>query len=309
MSTSMVDLIRSKYDELKVGIDPEVDSWLLMKSPGPLLTILGMYLLFVLKIGPQFMTNRKPYDLQKIMIVYNAYQVIFSTWMCSRAFKAENSFSTIFNNTCKSATTETDRQFTLDVWVGAWWYFFSKIVDLLDTVFFVLRKKQGQVTFLHVYHHTVTALFSWGYLKYLPGEQGIVIGLLNSFVHIIMYFYYMLAAMGPKYQKYLWWKKYMTWVQLIQFCLMLFYLVTIVAMDCKLPRSLTFFFVGNCVIFLYLFGNFYRQAYSKKNKDKVLQASRNLLAEGDAMKRLIAQADSNNNPNTMDANGKSIKQE
>ena len=54
---------------------------------------------------------------------------------------------------------------------GAWWYFISKVVDLLDTVFFVLRKKQNQVTFLHVYHHTVTCLFSWGYLKYLPGDS------------------------------------------------------------------------------------------------------------------------------------------
>jgi hypothetical protein len=25
----------------------------------------------------------------------------------------------------------------------------------------------------------------------------------------------MVAAMGPKYQKYIWWKKYMTWIQLV----------------------------------------------------------------------------------------------
>jgi hypothetical protein len=48
-----------------------------------------------------------------------------------------------------------------------------------------------------------------------PGEQGVVIGCLNSVVHVIMYFYYMVAAMGPKYQKYIWWKKYMTWIQLV----------------------------------------------------------------------------------------------
>jgi hypothetical protein len=48
------------------------------------------------------------------------------------------------------------------------------------------------------------------------GEQGVVIGFLNSVVHVIMYFYYMVAAMGPKYQKYLWWKKYMTWIQLVR---------------------------------------------------------------------------------------------
>jgi len=48
------------------------------------------------------------------------------------------------------------------------------------------------------------------------GEQGVVIGFLNSVVHVIMYFYYMVAAMGPKYQKYIWWKKYMTWIQLVR---------------------------------------------------------------------------------------------
>lgn len=72
-----------------------------------------------------------------------------------------------------------------------------------------------QITFLHVYHHVSTCLFSWGYLKYLPGEQGVIIGLLNSFVHVFMYSYYLIAALGPKYTKYLWWKKYMTWIQLV----------------------------------------------------------------------------------------------
>lgn len=68
---------------------------------------------------------------------------------------------------------------------------------------------------MHVYHHVSTCLFSWGYLKYLPGEQGVIIGLLNSFVHVFMYSYYLIAALGPKYTKYLWWKKYMTWIQLV----------------------------------------------------------------------------------------------
>lgn len=30
-----------------------------------------------------------------------------------------------------------------------------------------------------------------------------------------MYFYYMIAAMGPKYQKYIWWKKYLTTFQMV----------------------------------------------------------------------------------------------
>ena len=42
-----------------------------------------------------------------------------------------------------------------------------------------------------------------------------MVGFINCSVHVIMYFYYMVAAMGPKYQKYIWWKKYMTWIQMV----------------------------------------------------------------------------------------------
>lgn len=54
-------------------------------------------------------------------------------------------------------------------------------------------------------------LIRWG-VKFMPGGHSSFFGLLNTFVHIIMYTYYMLAAMGPEMQKYLWWKKYLTQV-------------------------------------------------------------------------------------------------
>jgi len=33
-----------------------------------------------------------------------------------------------------------------------------------------------------------------------------------------MYIYYALSALGPRYQKYLWWKKYMTTMQIVCIC-------------------------------------------------------------------------------------------
>ena len=39
--------------------------------------------------------------------------------------------------------------------------------------------------------------------------------MLNSFVHIWMYLYYALAAIGPHMQKYLKWKRYLTTMQLV----------------------------------------------------------------------------------------------
>lgn len=60
-------------------------------------------------------------------------------------------------------------------------------------------------------------MISWGTTKYYPGGHGTFIGLINSFVHIIMYAYYLLSALGPQMQKYLWWKKYITNMQMVSF--------------------------------------------------------------------------------------------
>lgn len=40
--------------------------------------------------------------------------------------------------------------------------------------------------------------------------------MVNAMVHVIMYTYYGLSAAGPRFQKYLWWKKYMTAIQLVR---------------------------------------------------------------------------------------------
>lgn len=39
--------------------------------------------------------------------------------------------------------------------------------------------------------------------------------MINSMVHVVMYFYYGLSAAGPAFQKYLWWKKHITAIQLV----------------------------------------------------------------------------------------------
>lgn len=95
-------------------------------------------------------------------------------------------------------------------------YHLAKISELLDTVFFVLRKKSSQITILHLYHHSMMGIYTWIVTKFVPGGQVTITMALNSFVHIIMYAYYMAAAFGPSVQKYLWWKKYITSLQLVR---------------------------------------------------------------------------------------------
>jgi len=98
---------------------------------------------------------------------------------------------------------------------AVWLYYIAKITELLDTVFFVLRKKQRQISFLHLYHHTLMPVCAFIGVKYFAGGHGTLLGFINSFIHIIMYAYYLLSAMGPAVQKYLWWKKYITILQIV----------------------------------------------------------------------------------------------
>lgn len=82
-------------------------------------------------------------------------------------------------------------------------------------LFFILRKKNQHVSTLHVIHHGVMPFSVWMGVKFAPGGHSTFFALLNTFVHIVMYFYYMVAAMGPQFQKYIWWKKYLTTMQMV----------------------------------------------------------------------------------------------
>lgn len=56
--------------------DPRTEDLPLVGSPWPVAGIIVLYLCFVNKWGPKYMLNRKAYDLQNTMIVFNLVQII-----------------------------------------------------------------------------------------------------------------------------------------------------------------------------------------------------------------------------------------
>jgi len=149
---------------------------------------------------------------------------------------------------------------------ACWWYYFSKFTEFFDTFFFVLRKKNDQITTLHVIHHSIMPAATWWGVKFAPGGHGTFFGFLNTMVHIIMYTYYLLAAMGPKYQKYIWWKKHLTLIQMIQFGIVFIHSAQALYFDCNFPRVFLWTMFFNSIMFFCLFSNFYIQAYIKRRR-------------------------------------------
>lgn len=49
-----------------------------------------------------------------------------------------------------------------------WWYYFSKLIEFMDTFFFILRKNNHQVTFLHIYHHISMLNIWWFVMNWIP---------------------------------------------------------------------------------------------------------------------------------------------
>nr|WAH70729.1 ELOVL fatty acid elongase 7a [Eleutheronema tetradactylum] len=260
------------YDEFFQNADPRVENWFLMASPFPQALIILGYIYFVTSLGPRIMENRKAFDLKKVLIVYNfgvvalsfylSYEFIMSGWGTGYSFQCD-------------LVDYSDSPQAMRMASVCWLYYFSKFIEMFDTVFFVLRKKNSQVTFLHVYHHSIMPFTWWFGVRFAPGGLGSFHGLLNCFVHIIMYTYYGLTAMGPKYQKYLWWKKHLTSIQLIQFVMVTIHISQYFFMkDCPYQFPIFVYIIGLYgVIFMFLFLNFWYHAYTKgKRLPKVLQA-------------------------------------
>ncbi|XP_033864727.1 elongation of very long chain fatty acids protein 1-like [Acipenser ruthenus] len=262
MIMELATRVAQLYEDVMKHSDPRLNVYPMMQSPTLMTSILVGYVIFVLKVGPRFMANRKPYDLKGVMVAYNFFLVAFSIFIVYEFLMS--GWATDYTWKCDPVDFSNSPQGLRMVRV-AWFFLFSKFIELLDTVFFVLRKKNSQVTFLHVFHHSVMPWTWWWGVKFGPGGIGSFHAMVNSVVHIIMYFYYGLSAAGPRFQKYLWWKKYMTAIQLVQFVLVSLHVTQYYFMDkCDYQFPLfvhlvwiygTFFFV--------LFSNFWYQSYTK----------------------------------------------
>lgn len=176
--------------------DPRTMKYSLVNlSPWTMANIMCAYYILVTKIGPEFMKNRKPYTLRGPMFVYNISMVLMNLYFFIQiAYRID--FGRRFLNWKYPSRNDVSQQAIEEISIG-YLYWLSKFADWLDTVFYVLRKKQSHVSFLHLYHHISVPTFGYFFMKINPLIPAVgLFGLMNSFIHCVMYSYYALSALG-----------------------------------------------------------------------------------------------------------------
>ncbi|MPC82477.1 Elongation of very long chain fatty acids protein [Portunus trituberculatus] len=114
----------------------------------------------------------------------------------------------------------------------------------------------------------------WYGVRHHSGGHTTLLIFLNAFVHTVMYLYYLLAAMGPRVRPFLWWKKYLTTLQIVQFLTVMAQNAMVFFVECAVPPVLLIWVNSMAVLFLILFTDFYIKAYRRTSKNEMVMSSR-----------------------------------
>ncbi|XP_064476198.1 very long chain fatty acid elongase AAEL008004-like [Ornithodoros turicata] len=241
--------------------DPRtIDWWIAGNLPFLLFTLVS-YVYVVKYIGPRFMKNRKPMDfLKPLILAYNGTMVATNAFFCYK-FLRRSYIGGGYNLFCQGIDFNAKDEATLQLLSLVWFYTWVRLADFLDTIFFVLRKKDAHVSLLHVAHHCIVVFGCWYGLSYGADGQSLFGICVNSFVHVLMYAYYFLSLMGPSLRKYLWWKKQLTQLQLGQFIVGVLHAVIPLFIDCGYPAMHIIIAFPQGVFFIVMFMRFYLHAY------------------------------------------------
>ncbi|KAG2705285.1 hypothetical protein I3760_05G044800 [Carya illinoinensis] len=94
----------------------------------------------------------------------------------------------------------------------AYVFYLSKILEFVDTLLIILSNSLQRLTFLHVYHHSTVLIMCYIWLHTSQSLFPVAL-VTNASVHVVMYAYYLLCAIGVRPR----WKRLVTDFQIVQF--------------------------------------------------------------------------------------------
>ena len=160
----------------------------------------------------RFMQHRKRFNLRLPLFMWSLTLALFS--MVGSAMVCPPMISCLFTRGWESSICE---RVIVDGQAGLWAFLFcfSKLPELVDTYFIVLRKQK--LIFLHWYHHVTVFIYCWyHYVAQVYLAQWFIT--LNYIVHSVMYTYYALRASG-RVRPPVWVNMIITVLQLVQMVL------------------------------------------------------------------------------------------
>ncbi|NXX33719.1 ELOV6 protein, partial [Nicator chloris] len=222
---------------------------------------------FILIFGIQhFMKERRPFNLRVPLALWSFSLTLFSFIAACRIWK-QLAFLLLTKGLKHSVCSQS---FYVHPVSKLWIYLFvvSKLVEMGDTLFIVLRKKK--LTFIHWYHHLLTMVISW------YGYKMMTIGIgwnaaLNLVIHSVTYFYYTVTAMGIRVPRSI--AMLITTSQMVQ--MTVFIILNILAFFwrddklCRITWPVLFLSLFLYTTLLALFSNFFVKTYlSSTRKSK-----------------------------------------
>ena len=206
----------------------------------------------VVKRGPVYFANRPAWRCDGWMLVFNVFQAFLNLY---------NVYGILYAMWRLNFTLVGNVEEKLDRDLGFFFFlhYVNKFFEFSDSLFMVLRKKNDQLSFLHVLHHGMMPWPWFFVLKYHPWGDAYFGALLNSTIHVFMYTYYAFALLKIPCP----WKVYLTQMQLTQFFCIFVHGNVGMYMGFR-PRWLAMFQSAIVVVFFGLFSVFYSTKYTKR---------------------------------------------
>jgi len=157
------------------------------------------------------MEDRERFDLRKPLALWSMSLALFSLFGSIRTVPVVIEIireKGIFHLVCG----DTRNDWVVDNPAGVWtmFFIFSKVPELVDTIFIVFRK--SPLITLHWYHHITVMLFCWhSWATFCL--NGVIYSAMNLSVHAVMYAFYALAALSMRPSQY---AKSITIIQILQ---------------------------------------------------------------------------------------------
>jgi elongation of very long chain fatty acids protein 6 len=246
---------KTAYSFMDVEYWVGFDDWMANNYPlafgiciGYLITIFGIQ---------RLLRDREAFKLDGPLFVWNALLAAFS--ITAAYYVLPSMWSVIREKGVQYDLCTTDSE-----WLTPWVMFFcfSKVPELIDTLFVVLRKRP--LRFLHYYHHVVTLLFCWDAWA-VKAEYGGWFAAMNLVVHSIMYSYFAFAALKIRLPNAL--RPFITTLQILQ---MFGGLGVVIhnAIYCDTHRRNIYFGFAMYLSYVFLFCKFFVDSYLRSSADK-----------------------------------------